>query len=173
MVYHNEVWQDLFDHYANKIDFKQGVPNVEDLKEYQNAFVILDDLMFVNAEFLAKIYSVYSHHFRFSVLMTVKNLFHEGLCEISLNSQMIVLFKNCRDTNQIAGKRHGMPPINTFDIVLFSAQILVIYIVVSISLYNLTQSNDNKELWISLLSSSVGYLLPSPFLSKHVSHPPQ
>ena len=54
----------------------------------------------------------------------------------------------------------------TFDIVLFSAQVLVIYIVVSISLYNLSQSNDNKELWISLLSSSVGYLLPSPFLSK-------
>ena len=66
-----------------------------------------------------------------------------------------------------------MTPINTFDIVLFSAQVLVIYIVVSMSLYNLTQSNDNKELWISLLSSSVGYLLPSPFLSKHVPHPPQ
>ena len=61
----------------------------------------------------------------------------------------------------------------TFDIVLFGAQVLVIYIVVSISLYNLSQSNDNKELWISLLSSSVDYLLPSPFLSKNVPHPPQ
>ena len=58
--------------------------------------------MFANAEFLAKIYSVYSHHYRFSVLMSVQNLFHKGLREISLNSQMIVLFKNCRDTNQIA-----------------------------------------------------------------------
>ena len=101
MIYHYEVWQKLFDQYANKIDFKQGVPNVEELKEYQNAFVILDDLMFANAEFLAKIYSVYSHHYRFSVLMTVQNLFHKGLREISLNSQMTVLFKNCRDTNQI------------------------------------------------------------------------
>ena len=61
----------------------------------------------------------------------------------------------------------------TFDIALFGAQVLVIYIVVSISLYNLSQSNDNKELWISLLSSSVGYLLPSPFLSKNAPHPPQ
>ena len=101
VVYHYEVWQKLFDQYANKIDFKLGVPNVEDLKEYQNAFVcILDNLMFANAEFLAKIYSVYSHHFRFSMLMTIQNLFHKGLREISLNSQMIVLFKNCRDTNQ-------------------------------------------------------------------------
>ena len=64
-----------------------------------------------------------------------------------------------------------MPPINTFDIVLFSAQVLVIYTVVSMSLYNLTQTNDNKV--ISLLSSSVGYLLPLPFFSKHVPHPPQ
>ena len=102
VIYHYEVWQKLFDQYAKKIDFKQGVPNVEELKEYQNTFVILDDLMFANAEFLAKIYSVYSHHYRFSVLMTVQNLFHKGLREISLNSQMIVLFKNCRDTNQIA-----------------------------------------------------------------------
>ena len=102
MIYHYEVWQKLFNQYANKIDFKQGVPNVEELKEYQNAFVILDDLMFANAEFLAKIYSVYSHHFQFSMLMTRQNLFHKGLPEISLNSQMIVFFKNCRDTNQIA-----------------------------------------------------------------------
>ena len=58
--------------------------------------------MFANAEFLAKIYSVYSHHYRFSVLMTVQNLFHKGLREISLNSQMIVFFKNRRNTNQIA-----------------------------------------------------------------------
>ena len=72
-----------------------------------------------------------------------------------------------------ARKRHGMSPLRTFDIVLFGAQVLVIYIVVSISLYDLTQSNDNKELWISLLSSSVGYLLPSPILTKHVPHPPQ
>ena len=77
VIYHYEVWQKLFNQYANKIDFKQGVPNVEEFKKYQNAFVILDDLMFANAEFLAKIYSVYSHHFQFSVLMTVQNLFRK------------------------------------------------------------------------------------------------
>ena len=85
VIYHYEVWQELLDKYANKIDFKQVVPNLEDLKEYQNAFVILDDLMFANAKFLAKIYSVYSYHFRFSVLMTVQNLFHKGSARDKLN----------------------------------------------------------------------------------------
>ena len=96
------VWQELFDKYANKIDYKQDVLNLEDLKECQNAFVILDNLMFADPKFLAKIYSVYSHHFRFSVVMTVQNLFDKDLRETSLNSQIIILFKNCSDTNQIA-----------------------------------------------------------------------
>ena len=34
--------------------------------------------------------------------MTVQNLFHKGLREISFNPQILVLFKNCRDVNQIA-----------------------------------------------------------------------
>ena len=34
--------------------------------------------------------------------MTVQNLYHKGLRKISLNSQIIIVFKNCRDTNQIA-----------------------------------------------------------------------
>ena len=67
-----------------------------------DAFLVLDDLMLTNSEFLSKIYSVYSHHFHFSVPMTVQNLFHKGLREISLNAQIMVLFKSCRDVNQIA-----------------------------------------------------------------------
>ena len=78
------------------------MPCLEDLKESRDAFLVLDDLMFANSEFLSKIYSVYSHHFYFSVLMTVQNLFHKGLHEISLNAQIMVLFKSCRDVNQIA-----------------------------------------------------------------------
>ena len=68
-----------------------------------------------------------------------------------------------------------MPNINpsqtTSDVILFATQVIAVYIIISISLYNLTQTTENKELWISLLSSSVGYLIPSPVISKHVSHP--
>ena len=34
--------------------------------------------------------------------MTVQNLFHKSLREISLSAQIMVLFKSCRDVNQIA-----------------------------------------------------------------------
>ena len=51
------------DKYVNKSNFKQGISSPEDLKEGQNALVILDDLMFADPEFLAKIFSVYSHRF--------------------------------------------------------------------------------------------------------------
>ena len=52
--------------------------------------------------------------------------------------------------------------------VIVVAQVLMIFVVISVSLFNLTRSAENKDLWVSLLSSSVGYLLPSPLLSKHV-----
>ena len=86
LVYHYEVWQAMFD--RCKI---LNMPSLEDLKENRDAFLVLDDLMFANSEFLSKIYSVYSHHFDFSVLMTVQNLFHKGLREISLNAQIMAL----------------------------------------------------------------------------------
>ena len=55
---------------------------------------------------------------------------------------------------------------NTADIIAFLFQVVAVYIVIVISLLNLTRGSDNKELWVSLLSSSVGYLLPTPILTK-------
>ena len=50
--------------------------------------------------------------------------------------------------------------------IVFIAQILVIYTVVAVSLFNLTQDGDNKNVWIALLSSSLGYLLPAPSIRR-------
>ena len=33
VVYHYEVWQAMFDRYTDKVNFKQGMPSLEDLKE--------------------------------------------------------------------------------------------------------------------------------------------
>ena len=55
---------------------------------------------------------------------------------------------------------------NTADIIAFLFQVVAVYIVIVISLLNLTRGSDNKELWVSLLLSSVGYLLPTPILTK-------
>ena len=48
----------------------------------------------------------------------------------------------------------------------FFAQIIVVYIVVIIitSLVQISLRSPDKELWLILLSSSIGYILPSPGL---------
>ena len=54
---------------------------------------------------------------------------------------------------------------NASDLIAFLCQVVAVYIVIIISLLNLTRGADNKELWVSLLSSSVGCLLPAPILT--------
>jgi len=49
--------------------------------------------------------------------------------------------------------------------IVFLVQIILIYIVCITSLIQLTRDKD-KELWIALLASCLGYLLPSPKLNK-------
>ena len=46
--------------------------------------------------------------------------------------------------------------------IVFFSQILIIYTVISVSLYNLTSGNGKSNLWIALLASCLGYLLPNP-----------
>lgn len=49
--------------------------------------------------------------------------------------------------------------------VTFIAQIVAIYGIIIVSAVNLSiNSGSNQELWIALLSSAVGYVLPSPGL---------
>lgn len=45
---------------------------------------------------------------------------------------------------------------------IFCSQILLIYIVVIACVINLSFTDSNVCLWSSLLSGSVGYLLPAP-----------
>ena len=47
------------------------------------------------------------------------------------------------------------------EIVYFS-QIIILYTVIICSIVNLSIDNRQQSLWISLLSSSIGYLLPTP-----------
>ena len=48
--------------------------------------------------------------------------------------------------------------------IVFLAQVLAVYTVVIASIYNLTVDTGHKELWIALLSSALGYMLPCPAL---------
>jgi hypothetical protein len=56
-------------------------------------------------------------------------------------------------------------PVSKSKIVFF-AQIVIVYIVIITSLFNLTFRNGDNQLWTALLSSSIGYILPAPKLRK-------
>ena len=46
----------------------------------------------------------------------------------------------------------------------FFAQIIVVYMIIITSLVQISLRIPDKELWLILLSSSIGYILPSPGL---------
>lgn len=50
--------------------------------------------------------------------------------------------------------------------IVYLSQIVIIYIVIIAAIVNLSISADRPELWSSLLSGSLGYLLPSPAIKK-------
>lgn len=56
-------------------------------------------------------------------------------------------------------------PVPKQEVVFFS-QIIILYIVIIISLVNLSLQNGDQNLWISFLSASIGYLLPNPTIKK-------
>lgn len=52
------------------------------------------------------------------------------------------------------------------DQIVFFTQIIPIYIVICCSIANLMLERGDDHIWLALLSSSLGYLLPNPKLSK-------
>ena len=74
---------------------------MELLKQAKHSLVVLDDLMYCSWEFLAKIFTIYSHYFKF-LIFKVQNFFYKVLRKITLNAQIVTLFKNYRDVNQNA-----------------------------------------------------------------------
>lgn len=50
--------------------------------------------------------------------------------------------------------------------VVFLSQIIALYLLIISCLINLSIQNGNNELWCSLLSASIGYLLPNPSIKR-------
>ena len=51
--------------------------------------------------------------------------------------------------------------------IVYMSQIFIIVVVITVSLFNLTNDpNKSPKLWIALLSSCLGYILPNPKLEK-------
>lgn len=51
------------------------------------------------------------------------------------------------------------------EIVFFSQMTIIVCVIVA-SIYNLSSSQENRSLWITLLSSSLGYVLPNPSIDR-------
>ena len=50
--------------------------------------------------------------------------------------------------------------------IVFLCQVVILYTVIVVSIYNLTVAHDDSTLWTALLCSSLGYLLPNPSLKR-------
>ena len=51
--------------------------------------------------------------------------------------------------------------------IVFFTQVILIYVIAITSIVNLTMDAKNDTLWTSLLSASLGYMLPAPNLNSH------
>jgi hypothetical protein len=54
------------------------------------------------------------------------------------------------------------------DQVVFVFQVVIAYIVIIVSLTNITFSSENTCLWATLASGTIGYLLPSPSINHEI-----
>ena len=54
--------------------------------------------------------------------------------------------------------------------IVYFIQVILVYIVVIVSIVNLTLGRPDDKLWIALLSSSIGYILPSPNLLERTAN---
>ena len=50
--------------------------------------------------------------------------------------------------------------------IVFFCQVIILYTVIVVSIYNLNVGHGDSTLWTALLSSSLGYLLPNPSLKR-------
>ena len=47
-------------------------------------------------------------------------------------------------------------------LLVYITQVLAIFIIVIVAIVNLSTSTQDKEMWLTLLCTSMGYLLPNP-----------
>jgi hypothetical protein len=53
-------------------------------------------------------------------------------------------------------------PTTAPDVILFTVQVILIFVVVCVSLVNLSLEWGNQNLWTVVLTGSLGYIMPNP-----------
>jgi len=104
-------YQNVFDGYT-AIQFHEGLPDLNIFDGKAKTLLVLDDLMAETDDRVTKIFTKISHHRNVSVMYLTQNIFYQSkhTRTISLNAHYLVLFKNVRDTTQIANLARQMFP---------------------------------------------------------------
>lgn len=108
VVYCYGAWQDAFNHMEN-VEFYKGLTGIFDSDDFfdpkTNTLLILDDLSqeLANHNKASKLFTQGIHHLNISTILIMQNLYKQGkaMRDIHLNTQYYVLFRNCRDVNQV------------------------------------------------------------------------
>ena len=99
IVWCYSIWQKAYDEI--EAEFIQGVPDL-DYFDGRPTILVLDNLMYEKVDVVTKYFTRGSHHLNLTIFYLVQNLFFRGNRTISLNSQIVVLFKNPQDTGQLS-----------------------------------------------------------------------
>ena len=99
IVWCYSIWQKAYDQI--EADFIQSIPNF-DYFDGKPTLLVIDNLMGQNIEIMTKFFTRGSHHLNLTIFYLVQNLFFRGIRTISLNSQIVILFKNPRDSKQLS-----------------------------------------------------------------------
>ena len=124
ILYCYGVWQEMFAQMENSIPnitFREGLPTKGDLDhlaaDSQHKLLILDDLMnetLVNED-IANVFVSGCNHRGFSCIVITQNLFGQGKFArtLTLNASYLILFRNIRDSSQIATLGRQLFPGNS------------------------------------------------------------
>ena len=90
---------------------EEGLPTSFDTDDGKRGLVVLDDLMAETDSRVTNLFTKKSHHSDTSVIYLVQNLFSKNKeSPISLNAQYMIVFKNPRDSSQLANLARQMYP---------------------------------------------------------------
>lgn len=105
VVWHYTEWQPAYKDLRDRcrVQFVEGVPSLQDFPPNQGpTLLIIDDCQDqLKHPDLVKFFIRGGHHRDISCFFLAQCLFPKGLREISLNSQICVVFKTSRDLSQI------------------------------------------------------------------------
>lgn len=108
-------WQKLYESIDDRVEFVDGLLDIDKLNKEQRNLIIIDDLMGEKDDGLTKLFTKGSHHRNTSVMYITQNIFeqHKDSRTISLNSQYMLAFKNPRDPSQIDHLARQVFPSNS------------------------------------------------------------